>query len=245
MNHKVWSERMRNKNGTIKQRADWKLAEALEKEGLILLVPSVTEVAKVSDGFSAFSNGAKWGRDMTVEAYRLLVPGGDYPTYPTPEQLEKAARTAMDAPKEAGSELHDLFHRIRTGEEKTPTEDQVRFHDICAFEVQRFGIGEFQTEVQFADASLGYGGTCDLTAGDAGMDWKTVSKEDRETRTSEILQMGAYGRRFGWKRARVVYILQNPLKVVRVEDFDQARLDAGYEAFTVALKLSRMIEGLA
>jgi hypothetical protein len=151
----------------------------------------------------------------------------------------------MEEGREIGGELHDAFHCIRTGELKEPTADQLRFHDICAFEVQRFGIGEFKTEVQFADGALGYGGTCDLTADEAGMDWKTITKDDRVTRVSEILQIAAYAKHFGWKRARIVYVLQNPMRVVRAEDFDQKRLDAGYEVFKVALALSRLIEGLA
>jgi hypothetical protein len=238
MSHPIWVERMRNKDKTIKARMDWKIAGELERAGIIHLLPSVTEVAKGADSFGAFGNGARWGLDMAVEA----LAGLGWPV--TPEQLRQAAQAAMDAPREAGSDLHDAFHRIRTGELTTPTPEQAQFAELCEQEVKAYWITEYETEVQFADRDLGFGGTCDLTSTGAGMDWKTVSKTTRETRASECLQIGAYAKHFGWTRARIVYVLQSPIKVVRYEDFDASRLARCWEAFSAALALARLIEGV-
>jgi hypothetical protein len=241
---------MLNRDKSIKARMDFKLAKALEAEGLINLVPSVSEVGKFADGEGAFGSGAAWGRSQTIEAYTELLAASQGAT---PDALTALAVAKMNKARDTGSELHDAFHKIRTGELKDPTPAQAEFAALCEREVKAYGIGEYQTEVQFADEDLGYGGTSDLTGRimeggllttAAGMDWKTVSKPTRETRKSELLQIGAYAAHFGWQRARICYVLQDPIRVVGYEDFDRARLDVCYKAFTVALELATVIEGL-
>jgi hypothetical protein len=250
MFHPVWQTRMVNKDGSIKSRMDWKIATKLENDGIIKLLRGVTDIAKVADGFGAFANGAKWGRDMTVEAYNELIAPpsgpGDTGFYPSPAQLEAAAQKAMDAPKEAGSELHDLFDSIRKGKVQ-PDADQDRFYQVCLASLREAGYTDMdviETEVQFADARLGFGGTCDLNWVNLprGLDWKTV-KDFRDPRPSELLQLGAYGMHFGWKQAHIVYIRQSDYayKVRRLEEDD---LNNAYVAFDLALSLSKSIEEL-
>ena len=238
---------------------DWKKVKELEDSGLINLVPSVTEIAKVADGFGAFGNGAKWGREMTVEAYEeLLCRAPIEAGAPSVMVLENAAKAKMDAPKEAGSELHDLFHRIRIGEVKDATPQQQGFYATCCEALLAFtGKGPTDdgifTEMPFTTDE--YGGTPDVTihmrqpnperneVRAVGMDWKTV-KKPRPPRMSELLQIGAYAHALRWEAARIVYISQDTLRVVGVEEFDESRLTQCYWTFHTALTLARELEQL-
>jgi len=242
----LWQTHMLNKDGSIKKRMDYKLAAKLEADGIIELVPSVTEVAKVADGFGAFGSGAKWGRDMTVEAYSDWLVHANEAEALSPEALEERAKAIMDAPREAGGELHDLFHRVRTGEKKDAalTDDERKFYMACTSALSQLGINDgYETEVEFADRELCFGGTCDLNARKRGLDWKTV-KAKRPPRNSEILQVAAYSRHFGWERADIVYISQSTLSVVRIETLDAAALERGWDAFRACLGLMGKLKAI-
>jgi hypothetical protein len=125
-----------------------------------------------------------------------------------PSQIKGMAQALMAKPRDTGSELHDAYHEISTGRltPRNATEAQNKFYNACGFALRDIGIGtDFETEVQFVNDV--FGGTCDLDAGQAGVDWKTVAKF-RQPRTSELLQLGAYADHFGWEEAYIVYVHQ-------------------------------------
>lgn len=232
MNHESWKLHMVNKDGSIKSRMDYKLADKLVEQGIIELVPSVTEVAEVGNGFGVFKFAAAWGMEIGVQA-TMNTWGGELAS--TWEDRALAlAKQIMDAPKDKGSELHDLFHRMETGQVKEPTAEETKFWEVCSGVIMELGImAPFRTEVEFACSR--YGGTCDLDAFSRGLDWKTV-KEFRQPRISELLQIAAYADHFGWTEAFIVYIRQHDFarKILRL---GTKELALGMTAFNTALTL--------
>ena len=245
MNHPAWIEGMKNKNGSVSKRWDAKKAKLLTDAGIVKLVPSVTEVAKVADGFGAFNVGSIWGRDMALEALQWHIENGLAVEF---EAVKNLCKANMDAPRNEGSELHDLFHRVESGE-IAPDQDEKTwsFYRTCqdALESMGYKEGKYHTEVEFANNH--FGGTCDLD-GDLGMvafgvDWKTV-KDWRKPRNSELLQVGAYAHHFGWEKAHIVYIKQESKFPYQTLSFGGSQLAGFYHAFCRALDLYSSIQTL-
>lgn len=209
MNHPAWITGMKTKAGKVRSRMDWANALELQAAGMVDLRPSVTEIAKVADGFGIFGPASQWGMQSTLDVYSewLSTAAGDG-LHIGIGTLKGLAQKRMSAPADKGSELHDAYHNIRLGILKLDgaTEDQQKFYAACVKALEQVGIGtDHETEVQFVNDNIG--GTCDLNAKTSGLDWKTVQKF-RQPRTSELLQVGAYADHFGWSEAWIVYVHQ-------------------------------------
>ena len=239
MNHPVWAEHNKTRKGVASKRLTKVKRQELVAAGLIKLVPSVTEIAGVAGGFGVFNYASVWGRDMTIEAWMEMKDG-----HITKESLKAKAIEIMTKPRDVGSDLHDAYDKIRKGElsKEQATEDQIAFCDKCCGVVQSLGLTGYETEVQFATDE--YGGTCDLNENNRGLDWKTV-KDWRDPKPSEILQMGAYGKHFGWDEAWIAYYHQTQKKM-DVYYMDGIALCNAYICFQSALDLwnkLQMLEG--
>ena len=242
--HEMWKKHMLNKDGSAKKRMDHKKARELEGEGLIRLVPSVTEIASVGNGFGVFKFAAEWGMEIGVDAVFDTAPMCDNEIRsdtPWKEEAVKRARAVMDAPKEKGSDLHDLYHRMIIGEVKKPTKEEKKFKATCDKALEQVGIGtDFRTEEQFATDE--YGGTPDLNAFTAGVDWKTC-KDFRPVRMAELLQLGAYANHFGWREGHIVYIRQSDF-AFKVLCLNTEQLLLSHDAFRKALLLWHQLNKL-
>jgi hypothetical protein len=237
--HPIWSTYMTNKDGSIKERMDNKKAAELASLGLITLVPSTTEVAKIADSSGAFGAGANWGCEIGVDAALASV------TLSRIDELEKEmegllcswrvaaisrARDAMNKPRDIGSDLHDAFHCMRNGLIKDPTDQHKRMYDACTDALSWLGIpiSEVGTEVEFALDT--HGGTVDLEfGGKVLLDWKTVQK-DRPSKVSEFFQLGGYRKKFPCEVAYLVYIRQSDFKAV-IKTLSAKQLDIAEEGF--------------
>lgn len=248
-NHPVWQARMLTKAGKPYQRWDAAKAAELEALAVVLLVPAVTEIAAVADGFGVFGVASDWGMKIGVDAAIAVVPPIPIPASMQAWQLaaRERAQEIMDGPKNKGSELHECFHLIRTGEIEygKATDDQKAFYDGCQAMLKRLNVEIEGTEVEFAEE--GFGGTCDLDGNcvgiAVGIDWKTVSKP-REPRKKELLQIGAYGMHFGWDHAWICYWLQDERRFLPPFVMDECAITAAYQAFARALDLYSMLNDL-
>lgn len=252
MNHPCWKKWMLNKDKSVKKRMDFKKAGELESKGIIQLVPSTTEAASCANNFGIFSVAANWGMEMTIAAFEDWLASPDATLgMLDPGHIKDMAKAAMDKPRDIGSELHESFHLIGTGELKydSASSDQQKFYDQCLVILEKLGLPpNVETEVQFANDR--YGGTCDYHAGDVGLDWKTV-KDWRVPRVSEMLQMGGYAKAMGWKEAWLAQYHQtkHTFKVYRFttdgEPGKAYSLTQCYEVFKVSLACFTAVQGLS
>ena len=231
-NHELWIKHFRNKNGTIKSRMDWKLAEELEAQGIIHLVPSTTEIAKVADAAGAVGAGAQGGCEIGLTQMIAAIPDWlaerDNGSVPTEEDYRALfitgngfAQAEMVKARNKGSELHDAFHRwLHNDTGHDWTDEHETFVVACNGVLAQLGIamGEYDTELQFACDT--HGGTADLVANSRslGLDWKTVKKH-RPPKPSEIIQMGGYSLHFGFDKGVIAYYHQteHTFRVVGVD----------------------------
>lgn len=244
-NHEVWRTKMLTKAGKPYARMDYKKAAELEEQGLIRLVPAVTDIASVANGFGLFGNAARWGMEIGVDAAIETSQSADDSVWRT-DAVERA-KEIMDAPKEKGSELHEVYHLIETGAMRyeQATDDQKAFYDACVALLESLDIRVMGTETVFVTSE--YGGTADLSGGRAmltvGIDWKTVQKA-RPPRKSEILQVSAYAQALGWSEALICYYDQGEKRFHDPLFLDGDMLDRAFKTFRTALELYNQLDKL-
>jgi hypothetical protein len=252
MNHPVWIQHNRTKDGRVSSRLSKETRRMLVQQGLIRLVPSTTEIAKIADAAGAFGAGAQWATgiaiDETVNALHDGMKGrpsftlADIDVITWKEMANRGAQAVMKKPRDKGSELHETFHLMWNNRLPNPTPDQKRMYDSCMGVLTKLCVNltEVQTEVEFALDT--HGGTADLVwpQGSVGLDWKTIAKP-RDVKASEILQIGGYRNKFKFDKAYIVYILQDTMAatIVPVENVEYAEA-----TFLDALDFWRRLQGI-
>jgi hypothetical protein len=250
MNHPVWIEHNKTKKGEVSKRLLGKKVVELEQAGLVTLVPSVTEIAKVADGFGAFSAGAYWGMGLGVDAAIEVGSGQlDLSAESWHDKAITHGKGVMAKPRDIGSELHDIYDQLTRGkvrkEQLNPQQDA--FCEAIGAAVRRYSLDGVSTETQYSDE--GAGGTTDLVGhGPKGVevwDWKTC-KDERPVRKSEILQICRYcwhykaevGRLWYWNQKTSKWCANAPVT------FDAKAIAFGNEVFERGLALFHGLKDL-
>jgi hypothetical protein len=241
MTHPVWREHMLNKpkkkggERTVKARISWEIAHDLQKRKLIHLVPSVTTVAEMAEGFAAFGYGKKWGMEMALSALEeVFSQVKDITSAQQCAGMVRAkAQANMNKPRDRGSNLHDTFDLVSRGEwgiDRLNPEQRAFYDAGQELLISKNWLdGEVETERQFAN--LYYGGTPDFSNKTlkVGVDWKTVDKW-RAPRFKELLQFGAYGKQEGWTAGLIAYYHQTEhrFQVLEISSIDMEHWYNGF-----------------
>ena len=187
------------------------------------LLPSVTTVLGIKDKPQLTA----WKMREAVKMAAELIPNGHTP----PEDLQDRdgwanfiitkSRKATFAKADAGTVIHDALERYGLGDTSELSPEHLALGGQVA-ELIREKTGlpfeRFTPEQQFAHASLGYGGKCDLYTDSPGEEWvidyktkDTVSANERGY-PEQAEQLAAYGKGLGLKAPRYanLFIARTP-----------------------------------
>lgn len=202
------------------------------------LVPSVTSIIKCA----AAPGLERWKQEQVLMA-ALTLPRR--PDEPESDWLKRVVRDSQEQGRKAadrGTAIHAAVQGHYEG--KPPKADYWPHVQACKVNIALcFGPDcEWVSEKAFAH-SLGFGGKCDLhtRAEPVVLDLKSKEFTDRDelkTWDEQAMQLAAY--RYGLgiptARAAIVYVSATVPGLVRILEFSEPELKAGWEMFESLLK---------
>jgi hypothetical protein len=211
--HPKWHKHNKNKDGSTSVN--------LKKEGLLsamnssqlALVPSVTTLTQIIDGYGAFGSGAAWGSKMTIQAMNELDQASRQEKF-----VARDARVLMTKQRDKGTRMHKLMESviarhiaISKGETSLPpvipvdatTKEMELAQSVLATIFRVVDSPIVSQEEVLGNTTFAVAGRCDLRCENAIVDFKFVDERSKP-KSSEIVQVSTYAILAGVKKGFVI-----------------------------------------
>lgn len=190
MDHPFWQANFKTKAGTVRKSLSREcFLLALKSLPSLQLVPSVTTVSSIIDGFGTFGAGAGWGRNMTLEAVKE-VGMVDLP------KIKAIAIEKMTSARDSGSHNHEVMENYLTaemcGQQPMLDKDDLEMARIIRAAITKVIDEDIEAiEMPLTSGTYSLGGRCDVLTTGTVLDFKFPT-ELRKPKASELAQVSAY-----------------------------------------------------
>lgn len=198
-NHPLWQQMFKTKAGTVRQSLNREgFAIAMQSRDLRLL-PSVTTLSNIIDGFGTFGAGAAWGRSMTLQAVDDV--GKHDPT-----AIKSRAFELMTEARDAGQDNHAIVEGYINAELSGQEYPILAAEDLDMARTVRATIARdvdeniVCVERTIASSDWMMGGRVDIECKDTVIEMK-FPKLARKPKASEMAQSCAYAKMLGKQRS--------------------------------------------